>query len=195
MTKTVECFYVLSSPWAYFGGPRLQEIARRHGARLVLRPYEWLVVTAQTGGISLRTRPQPRQAYHAVELDRWRRHLGMPLNLAPRFYPTDNRAAARMVIAAQQRGLDAMRLSHAILRALWAEDRDIRDAAVRRAVADETASTAPPWSRPRTTPRSSPRSTPTRPRRSPPACSARRPTCSTVSCSGARTGWSSSTAR
>lgn len=137
MTKTVECFYVLSSPWAYFGGPRLQEIVRRHGARLVLRPYEWLVVTAQTGGISLRTRPQPRQAYHAVELDRWRRHLGMPLNLAPKFYPTDNRAAARMVIAAQQRGLDAMRLSHAILRALWAEDRDIRDAAVRRAVADE----------------------------------------------------------
>lgn len=137
MTKTVECFYVLSSPWAYFGGPRLQEIVRRHGARLVLRPYEWQVVTAQTGGISLRTRPQPRQAYHAVELDRWRRHLSMPLNLAPRFYPTDNRAAARMVIAAQQRGLDAMRLSHAVLRALWAEDRDIRDAAVRRAVADE----------------------------------------------------------
>jgi 2-hydroxychromene-2-carboxylate isomerase len=29
-----------------------------------------------------------------------------------------------MVIAAQERGLDAQRLSHALLRALWAEERD-----------------------------------------------------------------------
>jgi 2-hydroxychromene-2-carboxylate isomerase len=136
MSHTVECFYVLSSPWMYLGGPKLEDIVRRNRARLVLRPYEWLVVTEQTGGISLRTRPQPRQDYHAIELDRWRRHLGMPLNLKPKFYPTDNRAAARMVIAAQARGLNAMPLSHAILRALWAEDQDIREASVREAIAD-----------------------------------------------------------
>jgi 2-hydroxychromene-2-carboxylate isomerase len=41
------------------------------------------------------------------------------------------------VIAAQQAGLDAFPLSHAILRALWAEERDISDAEVRRAIADE----------------------------------------------------------
>jgi 2-hydroxychromene-2-carboxylate isomerase len=142
-TKVVECFYVLSSPWAYLGGPKLQDIVRRSRARLVLRPYEWLVVTEKTGGISLRTRPQPRQDYHALELARWRDHLGMPLNLAPKFYPTDNRAAARMVIAAQARGLDAMPLSHALLRALWAEDRDIRDPAVREAVASENGFDGP----------------------------------------------------
>ena len=136
MAHTIECFYVLSSPWAYFGGPRLQDIVRRNKARLVLRPYEWLVVTEKTGGISLRTRPQARQDYHALELARWRDYLGMPLNLTPKFYPTDNRAAARMVIAAQARGLDAMLLSHALLRALWVEDRDIRDAAARIAVAN-----------------------------------------------------------
>jgi 2-hydroxychromene-2-carboxylate isomerase len=136
MPHTVECFYVMSSPWMYLGGPKLEDIVRRNRARLVLRPYEWLVVTERTGGISLRTRPQPRQDYHAIELDRWRRHLGMPLNLKPKFYPTDNRAAARMVIAAQARGLDAMLLSHAILRALWAEDQDIREPGVREAIAD-----------------------------------------------------------
>lgn len=143
MTKTVECFYVLSSPWAYFGGPKLQDIVRRSRARLVLRPYEWLVVTEPSGGISLRTRPQPRQDYHALELARWRDYLGMPLNLKPKFYPTDNRAAARMVIAAQARGLDAMLLSHALLRALWAEDRDIRDPGVREAVAAENGFDGP----------------------------------------------------
>jgi 2-hydroxychromene-2-carboxylate isomerase len=143
MVHTVECFYVLSSPWAYLGGPRLQEIVRRSRARLVLRPYEWLVVTEQTGGISLRTRPQPRQDYHALELARWRDHLGMKLNLTPKYYPTDNRAAARMVIAAQTQALDAMLLSHALLRALWAEDRDIRDPAVREAVAGENGFDGP----------------------------------------------------
>ena len=42
-----------------------------------------------------------------------------------------------MVIAAQDQGLDAFPLSHAILRALWAEERDIADADVRRQIADE----------------------------------------------------------
>jgi 2-hydroxychromene-2-carboxylate isomerase len=136
MVPVIECFYSLSSPWAYFGGPQLQDVARRHHARLVLRPYDFLKVVPQTGGIPLRTRPQARQDYHALELDRWRRYLGIKLNLRPKFYPTDNKPAGHMVIAAQLRGLDAQRLSHAILRALWAEERDIADPAVRREVAD-----------------------------------------------------------
>jgi 2-hydroxychromene-2-carboxylate isomerase len=42
-----------------------------------------------------------------------------------------------MVIAAQDLGLEAFPLSHAILRALWAEERDIANPHVRKAVADE----------------------------------------------------------
>lgn len=30
-------FYGISSPWAYFGAPRLAEIARRTGAKVTLR--------------------------------------------------------------------------------------------------------------------------------------------------------------
>lgn len=126
MSPTVECFYTLSSPWAYFAGPRLEAIVLRHRARLVLRPFDFRLVVPETGGVPLRTRPEPRQRYHALELDRFRRYLGMPLNLAPRHYPpTDQRPAGRMVMAAQAMGLDAQRLSHAILRALWVEEQDI----------------------------------------------------------------------
>src|SRR4051794_34346062 len=135
MQKIIECYYSLSSPWAYFGGPRFVEVARRHGAAIVLRPYDFLKVVPQTGGIPLRTRPQPRQDYHALELDRWRKFLKMPLNLKPRYYPTDNKPAGWMVIAAQQRGLDAQALSHAILKALWAEEQDISDPATRIRIA------------------------------------------------------------
>ncbi|HYF09774.1 MAG TPA: 2-hydroxychromene-2-carboxylate isomerase [Acetobacteraceae bacterium] len=133
----VECFYTLSSPWMYLGAPQLNAIVARHGAQIVLRPYDFRLVIPHTGGIPLRTRPEARQDYHALELDRWRRHLDMPLNLKPRHYPpTDQRPAGRMVMAAQARGLDAMRLSHAILRALWVEERDIADPRTRIAVAE-----------------------------------------------------------
>lgn len=140
MPAIVECFYTLSSPWMYLGGPELSDIIARRAARLVLRPYDFREVVPANGGIPLRTRPQARQDYHARELDRWRRHLGLPLNLRPRHYPpADQRPAGRMVMAAQMQGLDAMRLSHALLRALWAEERDIADPAVREAVAEENA--------------------------------------------------------
>ncbi|MEE8630365.1 MULTISPECIES: 2-hydroxychromene-2-carboxylate isomerase [Methylobacterium] len=139
----LSCFYSLSSPWAYLGGPRLQDIVRRHRARLVLKPFDFQEVVPKTGGVPIRTRPQPRRDYHAVELARWRDYLGLPLNVTPRHYPMQNPApnwnkhAGWTVIAAQTAGLDAFPLSHAILRALWAEERDIADPAVRRAIADE----------------------------------------------------------
>ena len=139
----LHCFYSLSSPWAYFAGPRLQDIVRRHRTALRLRPFDFQAIVPRTGGIALRTRPEPRRSYHALELDRWRRHLGMPLNLVPKHYPADgpppdwNKHAGWMVIAAQLRGEDAFPLSHAILRALWAEERDISEAATRIAIADE----------------------------------------------------------
>jgi 2-hydroxychromene-2-carboxylate isomerase len=139
----VSCFYSLSSPWAYLAGPRLQDIVRRHRARLVLKPYDFQDVVPRTGGVPLRTRPEPRRTYHAEELDRWRQYLGMPLNLTPRHYPADgkpagwNKPPGWMVIAAQERGLDAFRLSHALLRALWSEERNTADPQVRAAVADE----------------------------------------------------------
>jgi len=140
----IDCYYSLSSPWAYLAGPRLQDIVRRHGARLTLKPYDFQAVVPATGGVPLRTRPQPRRRYHQVELDRWRTHLGMALVLEPKHYPQAlpddpdwNKYAGWTVIAAQDSGADAFPLSHALLRALWAEERDISSPEVRRAIADE----------------------------------------------------------
>ncbi len=139
----VSCFYSLSSPWGYFAGPRMVDIARRHKAKLILKPYDFQKVVPQTGGIPIRTRPEARRTYHTLELDRWRKYLGMPMQLQPKYYPelvTDpdwNKRPGWMVIAAQERGLDAPRLSHALLRALWAEDRDTSQPEVRIAIANE----------------------------------------------------------
>lgn len=146
----LDCYYSLSSPWAYFGGPQLQDIVRRHHVQLTLKPYDFQAVVPQTGGIPLKTRPEPRRSYHALELARWRDYLGMPLHLAPAYYPKGppadpdwNKYPGWMVIAAQSQGLDAQPLSHALLRALWAEERDTADADVRIAVADENGYDGP----------------------------------------------------
>jgi len=140
----LDCYYSLSSPWAYFTGPRLQDIVRRHRLQLTLKPFDFQSVVPKTGGVPLRTRPEPRRRYHEAELDRWRKYLGMPLVLQPKHYPQQmpadpnwNKYAGWMVIAAQRLGLDALPLSHAILRALWAEERDIARADVRQAIAEE----------------------------------------------------------
>jgi 2-hydroxychromene-2-carboxylate isomerase len=138
----ISCYYSLSSPWAYFGGPRLYDIVRKHGATLVLKPFDFQDVVPRTGGVPIRTRPQPRRTYHTLELDRWRKHLGMPLVLEPKYYSKDglplgwNKPPGWMVIAAQERKLDAQRLSHALLRALWAEERDTADPQERIAIAN-----------------------------------------------------------
>lgn len=124
MKRTVIYFHSLSSPWAYLGGPRFHALIEKHNLDVVLRPT---TILQENGGIPLRTRPDARQEYHELELDRWRKFLDMPLQLRPKYYPADPQYSARMVIAADHLGWDALKLSHALLRALWSEDRNILD--------------------------------------------------------------------
>ena len=133
MRKTVIYFHSLSSPWAYLGGPQFHALIRKHDVDVVVRPTR---IVPDNGGIPLRSRPPARQRYHEVELERWRRRLNMPLVLRPRHYPTNNEYSARMVIAADKLGWDALALSHALLHALWSEEQDVMDAGVRTAVAN-----------------------------------------------------------
>ncbi|WP_037070543.1 2-hydroxychromene-2-carboxylate isomerase [Rhizobium sp. CF142] len=139
-TLELQIFYGISSPWAYFGAQKAIAIARDNGAPVRLRPIRIIEVN---GGIPLRKRPDARQLYHEVELRRWREHLGMPLNLKPKFYPCRTiEPAAHAVIALQNAGLDAISFSFAVQRALWAEERDIADLATLRTIALATAGEA-----------------------------------------------------
>src|SRR5688572_5911488 len=134
MKKRVFYFHSLSSPWAYMGWPQFRALIEKHDLDVMVRPTR---VRTENGGILLRTRPDARQRYHEVELDRWRKRLNMPLVLRPKHYPTLNEFSARMVIAADKLGWDALALSHALLHALWSEELDVQDAAVRVATANK----------------------------------------------------------
>ena len=137
MTKTITYHYSLNSPWTYLGDARLTEIAARHGAAIDHKPTNLGKVFPETGGLPLPKRAPARQAYRLQELQRWRDHLGVPLNLHPAFFPADETVAAGMVVAAKQQGLDCGPLVNGILTAVWAEERNIADKDTLLAIAGE----------------------------------------------------------
>ena len=138
MAKTIDYYHSLISPWSYLGGPRLGDIAAAAGATVNVKPIDLARVFPVSGGLPLAKRADQRRAYRLAELARWRDHLGMPLNIEPRSFPAAEGLAARTVIAARQAGADAARLSNAILRAVWAEQRDIADRETLVAICAET---------------------------------------------------------
>jgi len=77
-------------------------------------------------------RAPQRQAYRLVELRRFSEHLGIPLNLQPRYFPVGGDDAARLIISVDQHdgGEAAMKITGAVLTAVWAQERNIADAAV-----------------------------------------------------------------
>jgi len=137
MARSVTVYYALQSPWTYLGWQRWRELAARTGAAVSYRPIKMAPVFAASGGLPLAQRPQQRQAYRLMELERWRRHLEVPLNLHPRHFPVHEASAAAMVIALGQQGGDVARLSHAMMAAVWAEERDLAERATLLAIAAE----------------------------------------------------------
>ncbi len=138
MPKIIDYYLTLISPWAYLGSRRFEEIATRHGAEVRVKPVDYGVIFPRTGGLPLAKRAPERQAYRLTELKRWREHLGMALNLHPKHFPVPDGLAACMVIAAGERGGDALRLAHAALRAVWTEDKDLTDGATLERIAGAT---------------------------------------------------------
>jgi 2-hydroxychromene-2-carboxylate isomerase len=131
MSQVCQYFFSAQSPWAYLGHERLVAMARKHGAQIELKPCDLSNVFGVSGGLPLAKRAPQRQAYRLVELARWSEFLGIPLKTQPQFFPVSPELANRMIVAARRvQGADAaLDLAGGIMRALWAEDKDIADEA------------------------------------------------------------------
>lgn len=121
------------SPYCYFAGQRLEEIAARHGASITYKPVELMQLFDRTGGIRPAERHVSRKEYREQELKRWAEFTGMPFNLKPAHWPTNMAPSSYAIIAAQkQGGGDLGGLVHGFLRACWAEERNIAEDSVIR---------------------------------------------------------------
>ena len=139
MAKHVDYYLSLNSPWAYLASKRFEAIAKKHGADVTIWPVDFGSVFAASGGFPLPKRSPQRQAYRMMELKRWRDHLGIKLTLEPKFFPHDEVPAAKCVIALREQGrmADAIKLAHAVLAAVWVEERNPADPVTLKAILGE----------------------------------------------------------
>ena len=139
MSKEVDYYVSLASPYTYMGGRRLPEIIESTGATFHIKPVIGSQLLAATGGLPVPKRHPARLAYRLVELERWKRHWSIPMNIEPKFFPVDDGKAAHMVIAAQQLGQDAITLANAFLACVWEAEQDISDLSVLITAADQAS--------------------------------------------------------
>jgi 2-hydroxychromene-2-carboxylate isomerase len=132
LSRTIDYYFAPISPWTYLGHERFTGIAKAAGATVRVRPVDIGAVFAVSGGVPLGQRPAQRQAYRLVELERFSKHLGMPMNLRPKFFPVPADLAAKLITAVVMHdGQDAaMRISAAVFAAVWAQERDISNPGV-----------------------------------------------------------------
>ena len=139
MGHSVDYYFTPQSPWTYLGHARFTRMAQIAGAEVRLLPADFNKVFASSGGLPLVQRAPQRQAYRLMDLARFSRQLGLPMNLRPRYFPVAGDDAARLIIAIDQHdgSAAALKLCSAIFGAVWEQERDIANPAVLRELLGE----------------------------------------------------------
>lgn len=129
MSKVCEYFFAPHSPFAYLGHARFVAMAKQHQVQVTLKPFDLSKVFGLSGGLPLAKRAPQRQAYRLKELARWSAYLELPMHLQPTYFPVQSDAAARLIIATQlaHGTTAALDLTGAIMRGIWAEQKNIAD--------------------------------------------------------------------
>ncbi len=133
MTKTIDYFFSIGSPWSYIGFDAFIELAAKSNAEI--KPYLTTVVE-ENGGIFSRNRPEVRRSYWMRDLKRWARVRGKDLILENRPALSDPAPASLIIIAAYLDGKDWIGLTRVLQQAFWGEAKDIGQPQVREAIAN-----------------------------------------------------------
>jgi 2-hydroxychromene-2-carboxylate isomerase len=129
--RALDVYFDVSSPFAYFALTQLPALARITGVTPRLHPIllGGLFRDINQNEVPLFSMPAPKMAYMVDEMARWARWWGIPYD-KPLKFPQRTMTAQRLVLLATERGFDAaVALAIALGRAMWAEQRDVGDAA------------------------------------------------------------------
>ena len=123
----IDYYFSVLSPFTYLAGDRLEQVAAKHGVAIAYKPVNVRKLFAEMGGTPPGERHIARQEYRLQDLKHLQKASGLPINLHPTHWPTDQKPASAMIVAAAKTGQDAGKLAQAVLRAVWAEEKDIAD--------------------------------------------------------------------
>lgn len=122
----IDYYFATLSPYTYLAGKRFEALALQHGATITYKPLDVIALFGRTGGTPPKNRHINRIEYRAQELVRQAKKYNMPFNLKPAHWPTNAAPSSYAIIAAQNAGGgDLGTLVHSVLRAVWAEEKDI----------------------------------------------------------------------
>jgi 2-hydroxychromene-2-carboxylate isomerase len=140
MALHVDYYASLNSPWTHMGAARIEAMAAAHGASLRIYPVDFGEIFANSGGLPLPRRSPQRQAYRLQELARWREHLGIPIQIQPKYFPSSEALSAPCIIAVRETIGDqpAIKLAHAVLKAVWQRELNPGDTATLAMLIKET---------------------------------------------------------
>ncbi|SLN28064.1 2-hydroxychromene-2-carboxylate isomerase [Falsiruegeria litorea R37] len=129
----IDYYFATLSPYAYLAGDGLEQIAAKHGASITYKPVDIMTLFSRTGGTPPKDRHPSRIEYRAQDLLRRSANLAMDFNLKPAHWPTNAAPSSYAIIAAANAGGgDVGQLVRLILRACWAEEKDIAEDTVVR---------------------------------------------------------------
>jgi len=131
MAIHIDYYASLNSPWTHLGAARIEAMAMAHGATMRIYPVDFGTIFANSGGLPLPRRSPQRQAYRLQELVRWRDHLGIPITIQPKFFPSSEALTSGCVIGVRETIGDqpAIKLAHAVLKAVWQQEKNPADPA------------------------------------------------------------------
>jgi len=131
MPRRLEFFFDYVSPFSYLANSQVPAIAKRTGAEIAYRPILLGGVMQATGNQPPATLPA-RGRYMPKDIARWVRRYGLPFTFNPSF-PMRTLDAMRAALAAQDLGVFPA-VHDALVRAAWAEARNLADGAELRDV-------------------------------------------------------------
>ena len=137
MSRQVDYYFSLSSPWAYIGHNVFRDVVAAHGLAVNHKPVVLVDLFSETGGLPLVKRHPVRQRYRMVELQRWRDKRGLNFHLQPKHSPFNPRLADGVVIAAVEAGYDPDPFLRRAFAAVWEEQLNLADAATIAGIADD----------------------------------------------------------
>lgn len=123
----IEYYYAAHSAFAYLGAAELKRIAIKTGATIIHKPMDLRAVMPASGSQTFAVRSKAHIEYFfGREITRWAEHRNIPVMTGmPTHHANDIHLANRLLIAADQAGLDIDRLSEEMLRAHWVDDADV----------------------------------------------------------------------
>lgn len=131
----IDYYFSTISPYTYLAGTRMEAAAKAQGATITYKPLDLIALFGRTGGVPPGQRHENRQVHRLQELRRQAAKENLPINLKPAHSPTNAAPSCYAVIAAQNAGGgDLGALVQGFTRAVWAEEKNIADDDVIKAV-------------------------------------------------------------